>query len=433
MNCGLQLASLTIGDRIARWTRLSFEFAVSQGFAQAAGMISGLIYVHLMSVEQYALYAMGLTALTFLAMGSDLGLTAALGYFWRQRIKGSSAFEPKVAAVLRLRSIFLAAGAVVCGVLLLKTASTQKLSMAVVFACLGLVLVTAWVQTRTTVAILLIRLEGRQRQSYYCEGAGSIARLLAAGGMIVTGINTAIFGLTGGLLGALAILAAVRIMRRGTTNSAQPIRGESRREVLAFIIPMIPTMVVFMAQDPLVLWLAFTFGGAAPVSETFAVGRIAAMYAIIGSFTVIVVMPRLTSISDEAHLTRMVGLFLLMLAFLCVGAIMVAYLAPSALLLLIGPKYAHLHTEVVLAVASASFALLTSFVASVNRMRGWVRLEPVAATCQVVVILALAPHWSFLDSASVLRLMTILSGVNFLSFLVIGIVGVLAPSIVRVR
>ena len=127
-------------------SRLSLEFALNQGIAQAAGMISGLIYVRLMSVEQYALYAVGLSALTFLSIGSDLGLTSALSYFWRQGITGGSAFEPRVAAVLRLRSVFLVLASVVCGVLLLKTAATQNLPMTIVFACFGLVLATAWLQ-----------------------------------------------------------------------------------------------------------------------------------------------------------------------------------------------------------------------------------------------------------------------------------------------
>jgi hypothetical protein len=68
-------------DTIARWTRLSLEFAVNQGIAQSAGMIAGLIYVRLMPVDEYALYAMGLSSLTFISVGSDLGLGWSLGYF----------------------------------------------------------------------------------------------------------------------------------------------------------------------------------------------------------------------------------------------------------------------------------------------------------------------------------------------------------------
>jgi len=132
-------------------------------------------------------------------------------------------------------------------------------------------------------------------------------------------------------------------------------------------------------------------------------------------------------------LTRLIGLFLLALMLLCAAVMMAAYLAPWALLLLIGPKYAHLHTEVVLSLASASLGLLTSFLAIVNRMRGWVRLEPLAAACQVVVIFVLATRWSFHDSASVLRLMVILAGFSLLGVFMISVLGLLVPSTVKAR
>src|SRR5262250_3337438 len=112
--------SVAVVDRIARWTQLCLEFALNQGLAQAAGMISGLIYVRLMPVDQYALYAMGLSALTFLTIGSDLGLTSALSYFWNQRVKGCGAVEPRIAAVRRLRLVFLLASSLICGAFLLK-------------------------------------------------------------------------------------------------------------------------------------------------------------------------------------------------------------------------------------------------------------------------------------------------------------------------
>jgi hypothetical protein len=251
--------------------------------------------------------------------------------------------------------------------------------------------------------------------------------------MIATGIQTAVFGLAGGLLGAIAVLATLRVMAGTAPNDHKPLERKPLHEVLTFIVPMFPTMVVFMVQEPLVYWLAFTFGGQAPVSETFAVGRIAAIYAILGSFVLIVVVPRLASISDEVHLTRIVGLFFVALVLLCTVAILVAFVVPSALLLLIGSKYVHLHTEVVLSVASASFGLLASFLSIVNRMRGWTRLEPVAAACQLVVILALAPQWSFHDSKSVLMLMVTLAGFSFLGVFMISVAGLLVPRLAKAR
>src|SRR5262245_25739598 len=76
--------SVAVSDGFARWSRLSIEFALGQALGQSAGLISGLIYVRLMPIDEYALYAMGLTSLTFVSIGSDLGLTGSVNYFWRE-------------------------------------------------------------------------------------------------------------------------------------------------------------------------------------------------------------------------------------------------------------------------------------------------------------------------------------------------------------
>jgi O-antigen/teichoic acid export membrane protein len=424
---------LFVGDRIARWSKLFLEFAVSQGIGQAAGMLSGLIYVRLMPVDQYSLYAIGLASLAFLSVGSDMGLTGSLSYFWRQSGNVSSAIEPRIAAVRRLRWAFLVLASLISGVLLLKTAAKQNLPLMSVFTCFGVVVATASSQLHATVDLHLMRLRGMQRRSYYCEAAGSIIRLLAAIAMIATGITTALFGLVGQLLGALSIIVALRAFAPTSIKNSQPAGIETWREVLSYIIPIFPTTIVYMAQEPLVLWLALTFGGQSTLSEAFAVGRIAAIYGLLTSFIVVVIEPRLARIKDEVHFARMMGLFLLALVLLGAAVTMVAHLAPSALLLLIGPKYAHLHLEVVLSIAASSFWLLTTFLAIANRMRGWVRLEPATAAFQAIAIFVLASRWSYHDSASVLWLSLVLAGCNFLWFLMTSIVGLLRPTIVKAR
>jgi hypothetical protein len=272
-----------------------------------------------------------------------------------------------------------------------------------------------------------------QRESYYCEAAGSITRVLVAVAMIVTGITTALFGLAGGLLGSFSMLAALRRFASTPRSKSQPVESETWRKVLRYLMPTVFTTFVYTVQLPVVLWLALTFGGKTLLAETFAVGRIGAIYGVTGVFVTAVIGPRLARISDDAHFARVVGLCLLAWVLLSVGATMIAYLAPSALLLLIGPKYAHLEREVVLSVATTSFELLTGLLTMANRLRGWVRLEPVTAACQAVVIFILASHWSFHDSASAWGLIIVLSGFHFLWTGITIVVGLLAPAVVKVR
>src|SRR4051812_27566803 len=118
---------LSVQNRVARWARLFLEFSLNQGLAQAAGMISGLIYVRVMLVDQYALYAVGLSALAFLSVGSDLGLTGALGYYWREAKLQSqdSTIGSLIAAIRKLRLVFLLLASAISAAILVKGAGTQ--------------------------------------------------------------------------------------------------------------------------------------------------------------------------------------------------------------------------------------------------------------------------------------------------------------------
>jgi hypothetical protein len=79
--------SLAVSDWFARWSRLSIEFGLSQAVGQSAGLIAGLIYVRLMPVDQYALYAMGLTSLRSSRPVATLGSRARSTIFGARAAK----------------------------------------------------------------------------------------------------------------------------------------------------------------------------------------------------------------------------------------------------------------------------------------------------------------------------------------------------------
>jgi hypothetical protein len=413
------------------WSRVLVEFFLNQGFVQAVGMLSGLIYVQVMPVDQYALYAMGLASLSFISTGSDLGLSNSLGYFWR-RTNDESIIVSVFRAIRRLRSVLLLFASLISGALLLKTAIERNLSILLMFSCFSLVVVTVWTQLGVSIDIGLMRLEGKQRESYYCEAIGSITRFLFACAVMVTGLGTAFFGLAGGVLGVVSMVAAVRVFGHRSTNKPEPIGRDTWRAIGQYIIPTLPTTVVYMAQDPLMYWLTLTFGGQSPLSETFALGRIGAIYGLLGLFVAVVLAPRLARLRNDAKFVQTAFLYLLVILVICAALTTVGYLAPWLFLWLVGSKYAHLHKELVLALTAASFGVLISFVAMANRLRGWVRLEPLGAATQAVAVVVLSTKWQFQDSASVLELMVVLAGLSLFSALSISTVGLFAPTIAKV-
>jgi hypothetical protein len=251
--------------------------------------------------------------------------------------------------------------------------------------------------------------------------------------MLVTGISTAWFGLAGGLLGSLAVLMGVFLMTPGSWAGQYAVDRQTWVEVKTYILPVLPGVLVFMLQEPFIMWLAATFGGVAPVSGAFAAGRIGAIFSFIGQFLVVVVTPRLASVKDDAHLVKMVSMVAAGLVAFGGAAMGLAYFAPWLLLLLIGPKYAHLDQEVLIVTATAAVNVVAMLVILTNRLRGWVRLDPLVAACQLITILTIATLWSFESAKSVLGASLLLACNNLLLFLAIFLIGVSRPRLVGTR
>jgi hypothetical protein len=106
----------------------------------------------------------------------------------------------------------------------IESAKAQNVALATIAICFVLFFLTAWLQMRVTVDLLLVRIEDKFRESYYCEGAGSVTRLAMALLMMGTGITAAWFGLLGSLLGVF-----VTGIYGGYFGAAQGVLGDAKK------------------------------------------------------------------------------------------------------------------------------------------------------------------------------------------------------------
>jgi O-antigen/teichoic acid export membrane protein len=418
---------------IRRRSALLLEFALAQGFGQAAGMISGLIFVRIMPTEEYALYALCMTALAMISVGSDLGLTGSLGYFWRQSLQQATSFGPKLTAVRRLRSALFFLAFTIAAVMLLSSTRSHDVTLPTILACLALLAIGGWMQIQASLDTYLIRLEGRQRVSYYGESAGSLVRLAVATGMLAAGYATAVLGVMGGAGAAAISLLIVRSFRSDNARMQHPVSPQDRREIRSYLLPMLPSVVMFMVQDPLIMYLTSTRGGQATVAEVFALNRIAAVLALVGTFTIVVVVPRLAGISENRRFFRALGAMFCCLALLGLSLVILTYAEPHLPLMLIGPKYAHLTSEVVLVVISAAISILLSLVALANRIRGWVAIDPYVAAIQALIMISASAFWSFTSAGNVLLLSILIGSINLFSAILISYLGHQRPRLVTAK
>ena len=419
--------------RFLHWLQMLVEFALAQGVGQVAGMLCGLIFVRLMPTDQYALYALCLTTLAMVSVGSDLGVTGYLSYFWRRNMQeGGDGIESKLAAVRLLRLGLFTLALVAGGLSLFTAASSTSFPLATTLVCFGFLACTAYVQLHASIDLLVMRLEGRQRITYYCDAVGNLTRLCVASSAIVGGVATAWFGLASGLLGTLLTYVVVRRNSRKIAVARINVTKSDWLDIRGYLFPLLPSVLVFMIQDPLVLWFTATRAGATTVAEVFALGRIGAIWAMLGTFAYLVLTPRLASIVDNARFLKMATLSFAALCILSATAVCVCWFYPQLPLSLLGHRYSHLQSELVIAAATSTAMVLASFLILAGRVRGWVKLDPIFGLGQLSIVILSCTYWNFDTTKHVLWLSFTIALSSLISAILIFSIGIFRPRLAGV-
>lgn len=412
-----------------RWAGMAAAYFLSSGAVQLLGAISTFIYVRMLDTDNYALLALCLTTMAFIALTTDLGLTGSLNYFKRRSLQQSSDFGRYVVLIQRMRlTLFPIAAVIAIGTLIFMVAHRGDLNLDVGLTLAALV-VAAYVQLNLSVRQAVLRIEGFQNATYFADVTAAGLRAITAVTLLLLAVR-----LTSPVMGAIALSSAVALALLNWHYPAAPqvsaAEDKARRaEVLRYIMPTTPAVLLFAMQDLVIYAIVWIATGTGLVANIFALGRISALIAVVGGIVPVVVMPR---IANMAH-----GGTVLRRGYAVTGAIAVFFTAcgiaiawfPDYALLLIGERYAHLQHELLLSFAISGLSVLASSIGQLNRAMGWVRGEPWAAAIQLALLLALFSTQPIATTADVLILWLIVTAINFAMLLVTTLLGMMKPQL----
>ncbi len=276
---------------------------------------------------------------------------------------------------------------------------------------------------------------GQLRQSYKCEVIGNAVRLTSAVLLASVVTLTAVFGLVVGLVSAVALATAIRrsVPPESPSRDGVSLTRDDWRDLRAYMLPVLPSVLVFIVQEPLIVWMTARYAGATTVAEVFGLARISAILGLVGTFIAIVLAPKLSQVADSARYNRLLFMFFIALASLLACVVLFVAIAPGVPLWLLGKNYAHLEREVLVGVMSASVLALYALVALSNRVRGWVAADPVIASIHFAALIAICLLWDYSSTLSVMRLGLALSVLSFSISALTFVLGVCKPSFISAK
>lgn len=369
------------GRRLRRWTMILSAFFSANTLIQLTGLASGLLFIRSFSVDEFALYTLAMSVVTFFAFVTDLGSTTSLIYFFREVAGHEEEFAGFATAVQSLRRMAFFAGAALVAVIFPALALGRGFPATGVLLCLVGIVATVGFQIRAALGLLALRLRNRYAQAYRAEISGSSLRLLLAAGIVLAAWTKAPVALASGVV---STWATARLAGRVPRIEVTPADlAEKRRRILRYLLPTLPAALYFAAQGPLLVWLSATFGDRKNIAEIGALSRLGLVVGILSSLAGVVFLPHLARIADDRLYRVRFFQFGAALATWPIALFGLAALAPGAFLFVLGPSYQGLDGELLWLVGAAGFSLLDGYFVSVNLARSWTRFQAPMLVLQI--------------------------------------------------
>jgi hypothetical protein len=354
----------------------------AQAGVQIINALTGFLLIRLLPRDSaYAWFTITNSALLMIQLLSDPGTTSAVhslaGPLWNQPQRVG-----QIVRALRQQLVWIVAGSALIGIpftsyLLWKAqAPAGIISLACLFLALG-----AWPGAFSHVLAHLNRLQLRYRQQFSAELGASLLRLATTAALVVLPLKAFPHQPTSTFFGAIAgILVSqwlyLRLLRPALPTGPDIPATEQRSDrtaIQTILVGAVPLTVYYLLQSHLSTWLITLYGKAPDVADVGALSRLVTLFGIASAPLVQIAAPSFARCSDPDTLRGQLLKACAAYALFAISAVVVTLLFPSAFLLLLGSDYAHLTSELVVAILALVSTTYAGVLWGLVLARGWVK------------------------------------------------------------
>lgn len=404
------------------------------GTAQALAFFLGLYIVNSLTIWEFGKYTTYLALSQTLVITADLGITSALSYYYRQENGFGRPFSAYYQAALACRNGLLAiASLVILPIFVSYAQPAEPVVQQIGYLVVALAIAIASVQAGTTATVL--RIAGRVDEAQKIDAQATILRWL----MLLTlfaglGAGSALWVMVvSAMAGAVQVYLTNRAFAPHMSHFKEDNLWGQRRQLISYIIPIVPGSLYFAFQSNITIWLSAYLGHAGQVAEVGALGRLGQLFGFLSYVASGLIIPRLIATTDPSQFSR---------RYLTYGGILIAIVAvlvfvsthfPSVFLLPLGSQYTTLDKELPLMMLASGLTLVGGYAVQVTRMRGWNRLEWICTSVQICGQIAMLVWLDVSTTRGVYSFAIGSALVYTLPYIIVNIVGLNHPTIVQSR
>lgn len=381
-----------LSERLIRWSKLLARFLSLEVFVQALGFAAGIFLVRLLSKTEYAYFTVASAMQGTMNMLCDNGVGSGIsgigGAVWHDRFR----FGQLINTAMRMRrKLAIAATLVVTPVLfallLQKDCTVSHASLITAAVLLGLYF---QITIGVLVHVPLLNLQWKRLQNMNIWSSALRLALLATAYLTVLDAATAVLATT------VAVAAVHFYLHRWMPemiDTHAPENAEDRKKIVSLIKTQAPNAIFFCFQSQITIWLISIFGDPTSLADVGALGRLTAIFSVVGSVMGNLVVPRFVRCQDATKLWGKYGQ--IMGAYCGFGTLIIlaAVVVPTPMLWVLGDKYARLEPKLLLLVTSSVLWAIQTMMWNINSSRAWMMPPwlsiPVNLITQIVLVLVL--------------------------------------------
>lgn len=344
-------------SQIKYWAGLIAAYLTGQGFIRFVELATALLIIRFLSVQEFALYTLFNTFQAIGCAGTDLGISQGVVSYGAGIRDDRNKLWSLVDTAQKYRRqlfIFVSVGLIIAAPFFGKVYSPQDIVI-----CLIAVLTASWFQQNASLRAAVLYVHHNAKELLIAGTCVAFLRLVcvyfasqaypsAAVILIINAVGLALSNFV------LTFRSQKYFNEPGTKDSSY------QKPLLDFIKPLIPSTIYSLIQGQIAILFLSSAAQTVAVAEMGALMRFGQVIAFLGLINTFFIHPYFARIHVRKDFVKKASLFLICFIAGIMGIIGLASLFPMALLFMIGPKYYHLKSELLMVLATAGLILLTS-------------------------------------------------------------------------
>jgi len=334
---------------------LAMRFLGGQSINRAVNILVGLLIIRYLPIDEYALYTIASVLISIIFLGSDLGFSQASVSLGARFADQPSKLRALYDTALRFKRLVFVGAAVATALGAIyffyqKDYSTLEIVLVMFFILLG-----GWIQLPNELLRSILQLRHDSSGLFRAGLIEAMSRLACV--VLIIFYPFALTAIAINFVSYIVARYALAYQCRVQLSTAASGSEDFSSGLKKIVKPMAPTVIYYVFQDQIGIFLLSFFGDLAAIAEVGAMGRLSMIIGMLSLLCGFLIQPIFARIDDKKKFLAGIAIVSAIVCSIALFTMGSVYQFPGVWLLILGETYAGLDAELEVAMIGVLLTL----------------------------------------------------------------------------